>query len=653
MKNTGSLIRFWLEDWQRRFGTFKEDEIRELIFQRSFINIARATTVELDSHYRDKPSEKIQRNSKESWAKGFFDLIESYFDNNHPVLDLLSLEYEPEIDALRIEIKAGAYDIAKIYPLIDRIKEGLSPAMIGSEVAKQFACDGKADTNYLQSLSEFLVQSQIGRNSLSDLKDVPQQSIARLGAEFFLDWNLDTLRADKTLSSSLWTNYLRFLDEELKDAGKLDSVISKDAVNAFDLLDTFYWQHLFRAFLERLAEIIAAEIPRFTRCVSVEDAAWKLESDTRLHKRVGKALYQEYVRILTQAALSSITGREARSEDSQLSIDMLALGNWLREKASFTSDRHPSESDYHPDTLDFVVTEAFNSAAIKRIGSYAANVLATRAKKSAIERIGARICSVLARDIRQAPIDAQFLTESLLDYLSEWRSRIDLHRNLGVIFRNTNPVVLKAIPEIVAEKRVRSLANRAAERDSMWADWKSSFVSQAGFQSYIYKHYPWHKLSAFRLKLLLNRVFVEFDSPAEEWSVLFTINGLDSKERMWKMGNITFYDPQSFDLRDARLLQRKPDGKTTAAEVTVKAVSTYDAARKASEKLGLAMNKTAFILSLNKTYGGFAIRIDTNIYVRRLKRNSSSAGRMLARREDPITQSVEAVEAWSLRNSIA
>lgn len=128
--------------------------------------------------------------------------------------------------------------------------------------------------------------------------------------------------------------------------------------------------------------------------------------------------------------------------------------------------------------------------------------------------------------------------------------------------------------------------------------------------------------------------------------MLFTIERLDSKGRIWKSGGVRFYDPEVYDLRDARLFERVPSKIVTIAEVKVRAVSTLDAARIAWRRASLVLNNTAFALSIDKTTGGFSVRRDPYIHVIRVERNSSLAGAMLTRTDRPIVQSVEMVESW-------
>jgi hypothetical protein len=59
MTETHYLISNWLENWKKKFGAFEKESLRELLFAKSFVNIARAASVELENHYQTNPKEKL------------------------------------------------------------------------------------------------------------------------------------------------------------------------------------------------------------------------------------------------------------------------------------------------------------------------------------------------------------------------------------------------------------------------------------------------------------------------------------------------------------------------------------------------------------------------------------------------------------------
>lgn len=54
MQETYNLLSFWLGDWKRRL-----ENPRKLIFERSFVNVARAAAFSLEENYRADPTKKF------------------------------------------------------------------------------------------------------------------------------------------------------------------------------------------------------------------------------------------------------------------------------------------------------------------------------------------------------------------------------------------------------------------------------------------------------------------------------------------------------------------------------------------------------------------------------------------------------------------
>lgn len=59
MQNLYDLLSIWLDNWKRRL-----ESLRELIFERSFVNVARAAAFSLEENHRAEPTKKIQRSAK-------------------------------------------------------------------------------------------------------------------------------------------------------------------------------------------------------------------------------------------------------------------------------------------------------------------------------------------------------------------------------------------------------------------------------------------------------------------------------------------------------------------------------------------------------------------------------------------------------------
>lgn len=105
MQEIYNLLSFWLDDWKRRLET-----PREMIFERSFVNVARAAAFSLEENYRTAPTKKIQRSAK-GWGRKLLELLEETYAAHDPAIELLKLEHKTKVeedDELRTVARADS-----------------------------------------------------------------------------------------------------------------------------------------------------------------------------------------------------------------------------------------------------------------------------------------------------------------------------------------------------------------------------------------------------------------------------------------------------------------------------------------------------------------------------------------------------------------
>ncbi len=94
MNDSYYLLSFWLDDWKKRLET-----PRQLVFARSFVNVARTAAFSLEDVYRTDPTKKIQRSAK-GWGRKLLELLEEVYAAHDPAIYLLKLEYKTEVEEL-------------------------------------------------------------------------------------------------------------------------------------------------------------------------------------------------------------------------------------------------------------------------------------------------------------------------------------------------------------------------------------------------------------------------------------------------------------------------------------------------------------------------------------------------------------------------
>lgn len=645
MTETYYLISSWLENWKRKFGLSEKDSLRNLLFEKSFINIARAATVALENLYLTKPENKIQKNQKNSWGRDLLEYLENYYKNKSLVIELLKAEHKKDIENLGKELKKGAYDIKVIYPILQRIKNGLSNQTIGVEFIKELKLNDKADTDKLAYLADALVQNNLFNHGLNGLKDLPQKSVARHSAELFLKNHIGTLANDKKLGIQLWSGYVKFLSDEIDD-GKLDEVFNPKSDSIFNLINSYYWENLMRRFLKQLTDVFINEIGSLKTRGNNIAVAEKLEKNKTLHKKIGVIALRLYIPLLIKAVLNLITSRPARDEDSNLSKNLLTLGDWLNTNADF-ADNQSQPYSHRPDIVDLVITESFASSADDFFGEFLFDKTSIESETKISTDIGRRICAWFAKDVRESEVDWNTISSKTLEtFCTTWSARTVFHRNLGLIFSATNDFVIRKLPDIINMSDSYSLLGKKSARQKFWQEWFKKFISYVGFNSHVYKYFPWNKITESDLEQLFTSVFDDFVENKEGWTAIYIVDRLDSKNRIWNIADITFFDPNSFDFGEQRWFPSNIAETVTFAKIDIQANSSKDAALQGWLRLNNVLNESAFVLSLTRSYGGFETNIHPDIFVVQLRTNSWSAGWSLARNDRPIQQSPNAFESF-------
>lgn len=239
MKDTHQLLSFWLEKWKRQV-----EKPRELIFARSFVNTARAAAFSLEKDYRAVPPKKIQR-SATSWGRKLLELLEEAYGAKDPAIELLKLEHQTEVDELERQLKMPELDLAVIFPLLEKLKEGLSLPVISKALTGEIQLDESADTTRIGRLTTFLLKIILTKHDSLSLKRFPQKSLAQHGSEFFLSLHLEALASDKQLASELWKAMFDFWREETS-AEKIEAALKKHPESLLDVFDTYLWGNLAR-----------------------------------------------------------------------------------------------------------------------------------------------------------------------------------------------------------------------------------------------------------------------------------------------------------------------------------------------------------------------------------------------------------------------
>lgn len=364
----------------------------------------------------------------------------------------------------------------------------------------------------------------------------------------------------------------------------------------------------------------------------------ELEQNTALHETVGIEILEVFISQFLRTLVNTMMASESRDHDSELSAATLPLGDCLLRKFGVGLDRRDSHPQ-RPGYVDLVATEALSLTAAGTIAVAAEKEFRTIIPRETANSVGRRVCCVLARDIRKSDDVVTWTGRTARRQVKNWAARVDVTENLRIIFSETNEFVLQNLEVVLRSQRIVMALNLKPTRLRFWTKWQESFNQNARFSGHLHKYFPWHRLKKREIVPLFDKVFAEMDMTPERWAVYFTVHGLNSQEKVWEWGGITFFDSDAYDFRDIGFFARSKEGNVASiAHVDVIAGGSFEASKRAWRRLGPVLDQSAFVLSLNKNYGGFALKIDPYVFAEKIRTQSALGSRQLDRDERPMRQ---------------
>lgn len=543
------------------------------------------------------------------------------------------------------QLKIPELDLAVIFPILEKIKEGLSLSVAVRELINQLLLDDKADAEKIRGLSKFLLKIVLTKHGESTLKRLPQKSLAHHGSDFLLRKHLAALTDDKTLTSRLWQAMFDFWRGEAEPE-KVKEALKESPESLFDIFDTYLWGNLTRGLMCQTNEVFAEELKKIVPStdgdkIKLDEA---FETDAAKHEKVGALAVQIYVRSFLRSLFSKISTRAARQEDSDLSENLIPLGDFLLTAANLDF-RGSGSRVRRPNVVDLVATEAFADAAARVFSEYLVQDFNVEKETKIIADVGRRLCGRFGLEIRESDVDWTKASDSDIDTLCEtFGARDVLHRELGLIVLSppVNELLINRVADVLAAVKIESLVENENLRREFWNEWRKTFSSYAALDSHIFDYLPWETIEAGELKNLLDTAFADFTQGAEEWMAVAIIPNLKANGKIWKVSDVVFFDAAQFDFGEKRWFVHKFSDGATFAKLTVRADTPLEAQRRAWERLNDVLNGFAFGLSLNESYGGFKTEIHPDIYVAPVSNTGWSAGQSLTRNDRPIEQTLDA-----------
>jgi hypothetical protein len=164
----------WLRYWDELLK-----EPKELVLGNEYFpNVLREAADVLEGCYLNGPNVPLQRNNKKPESV-LLDMLAGFYRDGDPFIELLETDFTAEIAELRELLDAGAYNVARLYPLLQRLKGEPSTASIIKALHRELSKGAESDCAKLRTITAELLRRSLGQFGRSELKKLPKKALAQ------------------------------------------------------------------------------------------------------------------------------------------------------------------------------------------------------------------------------------------------------------------------------------------------------------------------------------------------------------------------------------------------------------------------------------------------------------------------------------------
>ena len=125
------VLDHWLYVWEKLL-----DKPNQLLLDRSFGNVLRATTSELAAHVRRQPGKSIHRSNK-GVVRNLLEFLEKAFKRGDRTINFIKAEHSAEVDELNRLLKEGEFNPEAILRQLRAIANAPSFPVLEQEFTKE------------------------------------------------------------------------------------------------------------------------------------------------------------------------------------------------------------------------------------------------------------------------------------------------------------------------------------------------------------------------------------------------------------------------------------------------------------------------------------------------------------------------------------
>jgi hypothetical protein len=634
------LISHWLYQWEKLIK-----EPNDLLLDRSFGNIVRATLTELNTYLKRTPNKPIHRNQT-SYGRNLLVLLEEAFDKNNVAVDLIKIDCPTEIAELRRLLKEPSFNVSAIYGLLELIKDYPSTTALRQEFIKEVLRAPQARSEHLTVISRLLIRKTFVDHGAHSLKELPERALARHGAAMLLGKLRGRLLAEEQLATELWQQWLMHLARKTSFED-LAGMVSLQPDSVFGLSNRFFWLYLTHGFMRQVAETLAAEVLQalahrnHTAMAEGEQDLLQAHLDADRLRKIGARTVCQYTNIFLRFICDMACDKETWEEGSDLSRLCLPVGDWLLAEAGF-ADNRPHPYVHRPNIVDLLVTRAFVSTASALVGKRLTDEVNLPELSQVSESIGHKLLVLLREEL--VPDGLNLGTPPVNEIEAacfHLAARRRTHEELGGVLAPLNKLLAQHFTTLLDALSARNILNDINVREGFWDEWTRSFTQRAAPDKSVLHYLPWSNLDEHEFEIVLSGFFDDLAKPGEEWLTVFIVKDLKPQGKIWTYDDVTFYDPKVFDFGEQRWFSDEVTEATTFVKMVTKADTRTSAAQRGWARLNDVLSAFTFALSADQNWGGFNPEVHSDAYVAQVSTGNWTIIRSNSRDDHPVSQSID------------
>jgi hypothetical protein len=624
-------ISYWLDIWKELV-----ERPSEILLEKSFVNLAKAATEELELALKRDPAAQIGANAQ-GWKKLALDRINEAFLKNHPVIPLLKLEHDTELVNLSSQVLSLPYNASAILPLVEKIKTGLSLRTLEEAIVKELSKNTLKSKRTLSLLTNLLLRNLVTKYSRNSLKDLWVNRLAREGTRFFLGGQIGLLAKDLKPNEDLWEALGDIFKTEI-NVGFLKSLTNENGLTLQEQYDFFRWESDSRKFLSDLKSLFFNEIKTLISGEKSTAAILGILRDRPdFHRKVGKFATAWFVEAFTKTSLQTSYRSLVNQNDSRVDQVAKDVVEFLQNQVEMVNNK-----SFGP---RFSIN--IQRSAEKAIGDTAAIVLSKTLldlitiSDFQVKKLGKNICEDFANLVSgNGQLLVSWLPDSELQlFLLEWSSRRSFHRLLKYYFKGIHTKLVGRLAQAIANFDYSSITSSDTKTELFWNEWPKLFASYSNVYKDLIHYLPWGSCRPRDLKQIINAVFNDLSSPAKEFTVNLDIKGFDASDKnFWSFDDIIFYSAEAHDLGERLWFLNKTHTPSIRAQVYVEAETKYEAGVKGWLRLQEVLGSFSLGLGIQRSWGGFDPKIESRVFVFDISTRSWIAERANSTRGDTAIQ---------------